>query len=259
MWRILGTQVPTPPTWPGGLNAPPAGQPVKRALPLAGTGRNRAMLRQPFPDGLEAAIEHRAPEVPFWWKGVQHDPADIRRFNGKALAYIPVPTASGDIQLHILDDVQLVRGWLETRCVNRLITSFAEGAFAPSLNLTGIMAAPPALPRGLSPYLDVGEHEMMMILGEEGDVSPWWGNVLTLAPGLGFSDLTDVWMSWPWTNWNDQISSISSCGSYCVLWDHINYQGNQLWAGAFIGGQPLYYLSQIGWNDRISSFMNFGP
>ena len=65
-------------------------------------------LRQPPPDGLEAAIEHAVPQVPFFWNGVEHDPADIRQFKGKAIAYIPTRTASGETKLHILDDVPLV-------------------------------------------------------------------------------------------------------------------------------------------------------
>jgi hypothetical protein len=82
------------------------------------TAINPQMLRRSPGDSLEATIEHRVPQVPFIWNGGEHEPEEIHRFNGKAIAYLPIQTASGDMQVQIVDDTTLVRQWLEFRYVN---------------------------------------------------------------------------------------------------------------------------------------------
>jgi hypothetical protein len=215
------------------------------------------MLRQQPPDGLDAAIEHPVPQVPFRWNDTEHDPADIRRFNGQAIAYIPTTTQSGDIQLSILDDMQLVRSWLDSRCVNWLMSSAAKGRTASCSN--GDRAS--GLQRGAREFpasMQAGEHVLTGVIGPEDPPGLWVGEILEIHPGQYYPDLTQVWLNWPWTRWNDQISFIGSSRSYCAFWDHIHSQGDVLLAGANIGGDWIPFLTTIGWNDRISSCANYG-
>ena len=219
------------------------------------------MLRQRPTEGLEASIEHAVPQVPFFWNGVENDPADVRRFKGKAIAYIPTRGASGDTKLHIIDDVPLVRSWLESRYLNRLVMSLGSDATV----FPGLGLAPADLgdvTRNLPPWLPtsitVGEHVLTAVVGPEDPPGLWVGETLTLEAGFNYPDLTQVWLNWPWTRWNDQISFIGGSRSFCVFHDHIHLQGDMLLAGAHIGGDWRPHLPAIGWNDRISSFINWG-
>jgi hypothetical protein len=228
------------------------------AQPDAGTPTpiDLQMLRRPPPDGLEATIEHAVPQVPFLCNGTEHDPEDIRRFNGKAIAYLPTRTGTGDTQLHILDDMQLVRSRLVARYVNRLMASFAAGSLRSprSASLTADFRGD-ALAIAESPAsVTVGEHELSFVVGPEDPFpTPWVGRTLILDPGWWYSDLTQGSGFW-----NDRISFIGSSRSSCIFWEHINGQGDALLAGAHIGGDWIPFLTSIGWNDRISSFANDG-
>ena len=109
--------------------------------------------------------------------------------------------------------------------------------------------------------MTVGEHELTGVIGPEDPPGLWVGETLTLDPGFNYPDLTEAWLSWPWTTWNDQISYIGPSRSACVFYDHIHLQGDALLAGAYVGGDFggwFPFLTQVGWNDRISSFINWG-
>ncbi|MFC5068223.1 hypothetical protein [Flaviflagellibacter deserti] len=205
-------------------------------------------LRRPPLDGLEASLEHAVPQIPFRWSGKLHEPSEIRRFDGKAIAYVPSAGPDGSVQLDIVDDIQAVRSWIEARTVSGLIHSFRNGSDDSTRSI------PAHYPRSIQ----VGEHELTGVIGPEDPAGLWVGETLTLEPGRAYFDLTDVYLSWPWSTWNDKISFIGISRSYCQFWDHINFQGDCLLAGAHVGGNWLPFLSQVGWNDRISSFANAG-
>lgn len=74
------------------------------------------------------------------------------------------------------------------------------------------------------------------------------GNTLTLYPGEGIANLGDYWES-SWDSWNDEVSSLAVWGNVVVyLYEHANYQGQILEVYDHVP-----YLSDYGWNDRVSS------
>lgn len=213
-------------------------------------------LRRPLADAPEAGLEHPVPPVPFLHRGVEHDPEDIRRFDGTNLAYVPIRTASGGTGLQVLDDVPAVRGWLERRLAGRLAASFATGLTPTAGHEPGPGHA--VVAAGLPTSVTVGEHVLTIVIGPEDPPTPWVGNTLTLHPGWYYPDLTQVWLNWPFSRWNDAISFIGASSSTCAFWDHVGAQGNLLLSGAPTGTDWLPNLAAIGWNDRISSFVNYG-
>jgi hypothetical protein len=218
-------------------------------------------LRQTAPEGLEAAIEHRTPTVPFVWNGVEHDPADIQRFNGKAIAYIPSQTVTGETRLHILDDIHLVRRWLEAHYINNVMTSFAStgaGTSTPTSRPTDIHQPCMSAINDQPASITVGEHELTLVMDQENPPTWWVGKTLALDPGFWYPDLTQISLEWPWSDWNDTISYIGASRSGCVFFEHINAQGSVLLAVYNNGGYAIPHLTTIGWNDRISCFANTG-
>lgn len=85
------------------------------------------------------------------------------------------------------------------------------------------------------------------------------GDVICLAPGRAYPDLTGVGRTkvlwWYSDFWNDVISSVSWCRWDVTLYEHTNYGGSQLWLPA---GCNTPNLVELGWNDRASSVVNWG-
>ncbi|MFJ4723333.1 hypothetical protein [Streptomyces luteogriseus] len=55
---------------------------------------------------------------------------------------------------------------------------------------------------------------------------------------------------------NDFFSSISACRFAYSIFEHVDYQGNEYMLNAPCS---LSYLAGMGWNDKISSVINWGP
>jgi hypothetical protein len=230
------------------------------------------LLRRGRSTELEATLQHRVPQVPFVWNGVEYDPDDIRRFNGKAIAYVASPTESRDIRLLVIDDIELVRTWLENRYVNAVMNSVAAIGFTGPPSgahttvdlpwLDGDVPAQPPPPPALPATVIVYEHALSWALwphwpsGTPVGPTLYGGRTIVANPGEMYSDLTEISLDWPFSDWNDRISAISATASRCEFWDHHNFQGDVLLFGP--SSSPIWNLETIGWNDRISSFVNYG-
>lgn len=85
------------------------------------------------------------------------------------------------------------------------------------------------------------------------------GDVGCLAAGRAYQNLTKVGRSkilwWYSSDWNDVISSVSWCRYGVSLFEHIDYQGSELYLQA---GCNTPNLVDLGWNDRASSVVNWG-
>jgi hypothetical protein len=72
-------------------------------------------------------------------------------------------------------------------------------------------------------------------------------------------------------DWNDQISSLGGTNSTCQYFEHINSGGSSLiipndvpitvpstgYSPSFKASRPIGNLVELGWNDRISSVINW--
>jgi hypothetical protein len=197
------------------------------------------MSREPSPEAVSRIVQ-RVPSVPFMLNGTLYDPNDITRFNGKELHFVP---SADDQTLLVVDD----RKAIATFWQNSYLESWAHNGSA------GTEAGSP------------GQHGTGM---EQRTFYPrtWYfedinlgGAELYLNINYGYKDLTGVYM-WPFTNWNDKMSSYWMLGSHAsVLCEDINWSG-QTWSRV-----PSPYGSEFkemdlrpfGWNDRTSSMMTW--
>lgn len=86
------------------------------------------------------------------------------------------------------------------------------------------------------------------------------GDVLCLQPGRAYQDLTRVGRAkllwWYTADWNDTISSVSHCRWDVSLFEHVNFGGDEYFLRA---GCNTPNLVPLGWNDRASGIVNWGP
>ncbi|MEV0731287.1 hypothetical protein [Polymorphospora sp. NPDC050346] len=83
------------------------------------------------------------------------------------------------------------------------------------------------------------------------------GNLLTTASGWGYRDLSRVSMYCHlWCiDWNDQASSVAADNhNGQTIWEHAGWTGSALWTP---GGWGQVNLTDLGWNDRASSFASW--
>jgi hypothetical protein len=170
-----------------------------------------------------ASIVQRAPEVPFILNGVEYDPEDIQRFNGKELHFIPAK--SGD-HLLVVDDRELMGRWLQFTYLSTESDVIAESDF---------VAGPFVIPLPV-PSTYYYEH------------TDFSGSLISNRPNRGYQNLLNVSLGL-FDDWNDKISSVKMDRTrVCVLYDHINWGGQTLTLTA-----SARNLFPWGWNDRASS------
>ncbi len=219
------------------------------------------LFAEPTPPQVLATIEHPVPRVPFVVDGVVHDPKDIVRYNGQELSFIP---QEGGTELLVLTDksvwAPLTRTALLSRAVARGLTADshrlgAQSVGGPSDTTLLNLAMPDntdGVPRAMGPPVP--------------DPAPPWtagftdinfgGHGLSFQPGESRRNLLEVGV-WPWLDdFNDKFSSLHRTTSLCTAFDHIHFQGDLLWCGP--SHHNFLNLIDLGWNDRISSFINGG-
>ena len=101
------------------------------------------LLRKRTSKERAATISHIAPEIPFVLDGVIYESKDIRRFDGKALVFIPLFAADGSPRLQVFHDEirDVVAGYFQTR----------QLAFLLNPNDFPIPSLPPSTPPGTPP------------------------------------------------------------------------------------------------------------
>ncbi len=79
----------------------------------------------------------------------------------------------------------------------------------------------------------------------------WYGGAQLCLVGVGSVNLTDYWISWPWTSWNDQTSSFNM-GANGYLTTDINGNGGHCYFGYGAETSFINNYCGSGWNDVVS-------
>jgi hypothetical protein len=212
-----------------------------------------AIWNSPSPPSGEQLV-HRTPKMAFVAGGIEYDPADIRRFDGRELCFVP-SWRRGMPYVEVFEDKSFVKNWLRLDYLSRLARGLSDIAVKGQSPIPGPKKEEPELPppgpsqgssggEGLSHDLRMFEHE------------GWHGDMLSLAPGWAYPDLTRVSRGFMGLgDWNDIISSLAPYpGLPAGFWEHVNYEGSM-----FVKSHLLHdHLTEIGWNDRISSVQHWG-
>lgn len=227
-------------------------------------------ITRPTPARVLAKTVHRPPQVPFFVNGVQYEPADIRRFNGRALHMITTQRR-GSLELIAFEEHSTLK-----RIAELLYTAGILGLGLKPADTGGtsgdidIQFEPPSVapppPDGLEPPNQTqgssGNASWYdpRVLSMYEHISPnVFGDVLKLGPMLLFSDLTSVGRGiLGLGDWNDIISGLWCTMSHVICWEHIHHQGSALITGRTVYAGKHDNLEPYGWNDRISSVFNCG-
>jgi hypothetical protein len=165
--------------------------------------------REPSPPSV-----HRPGVLPFLLQGTLYDPADIERFQGQELHFIPA--AAGD-HIIVIDDRDIVESWRQLSYLSS------------NVNPAPVSSIPPRQQRTYF-YEDIG----------------YSGPYLEVPKDRGYYDLTEVGF---FSDWNDCISSVVNYGTtFTVLHEHIHWTGST-WTTCGCD----FDLGVHGWNDRASS------
>ncbi|MCC6287938.1 MAG: hypothetical protein IT249_08635 [Chitinophagaceae bacterium] len=240
-----------------------------------------SLLGQITSKDIAKNIAHKVPEIPFLLNAVEYDPKDIIRFNSNALLFIPIKRRDGSEWLQVFhEDIKpSLASYLQLRYIDSLINQLDFPGFPPQTppgtppgtstpgiptivgcgGTTGVACgAPPAQPpkntpppTHVEPQPPITYSQVQMF--EDADYSGDW---FWLDAHYMWTDLTEVSRGgWFGGDWNDEISSLSSTYATCVYCEHTNLQGSTLFLGP---NSPTPHLSKFGWNDRISSVVNYG-
>ncbi|MET9342383.1 hypothetical protein [Nonomuraea sp. NPDC003804] len=194
------------------VSAPRSAPPVKMDAAQA-LSAPRATSTQP--------ITHPAPAMAVVVDGVEHDPRDLSRFDGRPLTYIYGPE-----RLSALTD-----------------DSALNGALWAASQLAQAGAARDPRPATW------GQVQMFEHVEYAGD---WFW----CAAREAHNDLTSVHHGpLHLHDWNDVISSMGGTNCSVRYYEHINFGGSSLFVAPFT---DIPNLVPSGWNDRISSVWNLG-
>lgn len=206
-------------------------------------------------------VRHTNPKIPFIWNGTTYDPADISRLDGRPAGFL-VRYAGGRPEMHVIDDPHLRCLAVQTLAIGRLVDSvttrpaknFLEGPddtgryFGPAVLDRTIIVTPPPFSQGSRP---IPRSADLLLWSDD----KFQGTGLTVPAGMQYSNLTQVYGFWPFSDWNDCISSAMPCDSACIFWEHIDFGGSFLIIDLELG---VSNFEVFGWNDRISSVINLG-
>ena len=200
---------------------------------------------------------HHVPRVPVLLGGTLYDPADINRFDGVELHFVPA-----DDHLIAIEERSVIAQLWQTSYLSAAAEKYKYGghesgvepAFTPTpfppMEPGGEL--PPSGQGGVGevPYPHPGAGPETLLFEHMGRT----GDYVTLPGNRGFDDLTKVGKGFlGMGDWNDVISSIwMHKTSVCVLHEHIHKEGSSftVWGGAtWVQG----HLVEYGWSDRASS------
>jgi hypothetical protein len=233
---------------------------------------------------VAANIHHATPEVPVVLDGVEYDPQDIQRLDGQALHFVLVNERTDRKYLHAFRDE--AKPTIAMYLYMRRIASIVDpanwpppSAWPPPQNPyipgggCGFMGAEPCHRSGDRPQppppppFTSGQIQMFEHVGYQ-------GNWFWLSMGFMWTDLRQVKRGGVFGgDWNDQISSLGGTNSTCQYFEHINSGGSSLiipndvpitvpstgYSPSFTvkASRPIGNLVELGWNDRISSVINW--
>ncbi|MEU6730855.1 peptidase inhibitor family I36 protein [Nonomuraea wenchangensis] len=167
----------------------------------------------------EQSVTHRAPAMAVVLDGVEHDPADLSRYDGRPLTYV----YGTDRLVALTDDSAL------------------NGAVWAAAELRAAMADPRPPTQG--------EVQMFEHVDYGGD---WFW----LAARHAYNDLRGVHHGPLHVHdWNDEISSLGGTNCAVRYYEHINFSGSSFFVPP---NTDVPNLVLTGWNDRISSVWNIG-
>jgi hypothetical protein len=220
-----------------------------------------------------AAIVHRSPHMPVLIDGVLHDPKDINRFDGQPLHFVSKTAEDGTPVLQAFTGNQWTTALNTYFQIRDMLSTFdfsptepfgpyqpqpipplppypqPQPPFTPFPPIGPFSPHPPAMPPPPPP--PPTESQFFSDINFEGD----W---LWLGRRLAWNDLTRVnrakvlFFS---GDWNDVISSLRTWVGTVTLYEHINQGGSTL---TFPPGKHIPDLRSYGWNDRVSSIVNWG-
>lgn len=244
---------------------------VSRTLQKMRDGRSTPTpLIGPEDGDTSVPIVHGIPQMPVTIDGVEYDPNDVRRFDGTPLHFLFYRLRDGEPILQALTDqsplvsARLIglysrpTDWPPTPTPGSGMPGQAppgvvgpggydwvnggknEGTTDGATSSSGrIIESPPAPPG------DYDSIQMFSDVNYEGD---WcW-----LGRGRQYARLSDVSRNkvlFFSGDWNDQISSLGWTGGSVTYYEHAGFKGSTL----DLHGSPVPSLTEIGWNDRISS------
>ena len=190
-----------------------------------------ARLAPPDPS-FKSKIGPPASSVAIVLDGKRVDYNAIARLNGQPLDYVATTLKGGEQALVIFSDRSIMK--------NHRLRQFSGPFPAISQEVENALLA-----GGLQPAsaivqgIDLG--------GRFFEDHFYQGGYGTLAPNDYVPDLTKL-AKFPFSDWNDKISSIQMARCWCQAWEDINEGGSSV---SFYEDKPQ--LDSIGWNDRISS------
>jgi len=213
---------------------------------------NYELFSKPTPREASATIEHKVPKVPFIVNGIEHDPEDIVRYNGRELCFI-VDSRSEPSELVVLEDKAVWSSFLQTIVLANLVPNAADFQYGGYHSVPGPRPASEGSVIQVTPPNPLGKSTADVYMFSEPNLV---GSRLELGPNLMYTDLTRLDIIWLLDDWNDEIESISPTTSFCIFAEHIDLGGSKLFfKDPRVGSRNL---ETIGWNNRISSVWNMG-
>lgn len=205
-------------------------------------------------------VRHPEPKIPFVWNGTTYDPADISRLDGRTASFL-VRFVGGRPEMYVIDDPHLRSVVVQTAAMGRFVDSvkgpskdltesagYAGLHFGPAFLDGAIIVAPPPFTQGSQ---SIPATDDLRLWSDD----RFQGTGLTVPAFKAYSDLTAVYSFWPFSDWNDCITSAMPCKSPCIFWEHIDFAGSFLLIDLHLG---VNNFADFGWNDRISSVWNLG-
>jgi hypothetical protein len=235
-----------------------------------------ALLSKPTPIKIVSRIVHKAPKMPFILGDTEYDPKDIIRFNGQELHFVLANhPRGGNVLIAFREKMNPVMSYLQTKYMLQLGRIWESGliwpmdwgpgpgwppAPTPPIPLPGsggcgYPGLPPCAGQPPTPVPPAPAYSRQVQVFEGSNYSSDW---LWLDAGFAWQNLTQVnrnsvlFFS---GDWNDCISSISGTDCSCTYYEHINFQGATLTVPP---NRPVPNLVDFGWNDGISSMVNWG-
>lgn len=218
-------------------------------------------LSKPASREIISAIEHRVPKVPFILNGIEYDPRDIRRFDGRALYFIAGSKAVPRDSMLVFDDRAIVTNWLQMVHLTKMVNlDLANASSSPSQSPgTGVLTHGPEHPpnpkdswsTGGSVPIDGGIPATDPPDSVTADALMFWywnfhGPSLRLGPHQQIADLGP---------WSRNITSLWATTSLCGYFDTLGFQAAIL---LVVPGNSYNDLDLLGWDERIASVQNFG-
>jgi hypothetical protein len=202
------------------------------------------------------------PIIPVSIGGVIYDPKDLGRFENDPMLFVYAPSQAKHKLIGFVGPytVDLIHSHLQRGVVASLLAAAAGGGgnITPSgyeagdPNADNPRGSPVGEPAGLPSTTEVPSPSGLAQFFTDDQFRGDW---LWLSSWHAWPDLTEVGRGFLHVNdWNDVISSLKIDGATVELFTDINFGGPSI----LVRNAAIPNLSDIGWNDRVSSIKNWG-